>query len=309
MRSVGPVLDRYSPDLIIVEQAIKNVEAYPLLARQAVGRGPRVAMWGQGRTFSTSQGAAGRGLKDWLTRRSDWFFAYTQEGAEYVAAHGYAGERITVLLNSTDTAALRSDLRAVTDEQLAQFRYRHNLLPGATALFLGGVDESKGINFLIEAARRVAQQIPGFRLLIGGEGASGGWVRERQAAGDPVIALGRIDGHERALALSSADLMMVPQWVGLVAVDALAAGVPIVTTRHESHSPEFGYLIDGENALVTSHDVESYAASATALLRDPGRRAALSERGRTDSAPYSVEAMATRFAEGVRDWSRCGSKS
>ena len=304
IRSLQPVIDRYSPDLVIVEQAIKNVEAYPLLARQAVGRGPRVAMWGQGRTFSTSQGAAGRGLKDWLTRRSDWFFAYTQEGAEYVAAHGYAGERITVLLNSTDTAALRSDLRAVTDEQLAQFRYRHNLLPGATALFLGGVDESKGINFLIEAARRVAQQIPGFRLLIGGEGASGGWVRERQAAGDPVIALGRIDGHERALALSSADLMMVPQWVGLVAVDALAAGVPMVTTIHPSHSPEFGYLADGENAIITPHDVQSYAATVVALLRDPGRRAALGVRGRTDSAPFSIESMAERFTEGVTRWNK-----
>jgi len=213
-----------------------------------------------------------------------------------------------VLLNSTDTAALRSDLRAVTDEQLAQFRYRHNLLPGATALFLGGVDESKGINFLIEAARRVAQQIPGFRVLIGGEGASGGWVRERQAAGDPVIALGRIDGHDRALAVCSADIMLVPQWVGLVAVDSLSAGVPIVTTRHPSHSPEFSYLVDNENAVVTPYDVQSYAASVAALLRDPGRRAALADRGRTDSAPYSIEAMATRFTEGVRDWSQSGPK-
>ena len=302
IRSLQPVVERYSPDLVIVEQAIKNVEAYPLLARQAVGRGPRVAMWGQGRTFSTSQGAAGRGLKDWLTRRSDWFFAYTQEGAEYVAAHGYAGERITVLLNSTDTAALRSDLRAVTDEQLAQFRYRHNLLPGATALFLGGVDESKGINFLIEAARRVAQQIPGFRLLIGGEGASGGWVRERQAAGDPVIALGRIDGHERALALSSADLMMVPQWVGLVAVDALAAGVPIVTTRHESHSPEFSYLVHGVNAVVTEHDVDAFSASVGALFGNPVRLTDLAVRARNDSVPYSVQAMSARFAQGVKEW-------
>ena len=302
IRSLQPVIERYSPDLVIVEQAIKNVEAYPLLARQAVGRGPRVAMWGQGRTFSTSQGAAGRGLKDWLTRRTDWFFAYTQEGADYVAAHGYAGERITVLLNSTDTAALRSDLRAVTDEQLAQFRYRHNLLPGATALFLGGVDESKGINFLIEAARRVAQQIPGFRLLIGGEGASGGWVRERQAAGDPVIALGRIDGHERALALSSADLMMVPQWVGLVAVDSLAAGVPIVTTWHGSHSPEFSYLTDGVNAAVTEHDLDEYATSIVALIGDPARRTALADRARIDSTSYSVEEMAKRFTEGVRRW-------
>ena len=142
---------------------------------------------------------------------------------------------------------------------------------------------------LIEAARRVAQRIPRFRLLIGGEGASGGWVRERQAAGDPVIALGRIDGHERALALSSADLMMVPQWVGLVAVDSLAAGVPIVTTWHGSHSPEFSYLTDGVNAAVTEHDLDEYATSIVALIGDPARRTALADRARIDSTSYSVE--------------------
>ena len=119
-----------------------------------------------------------------------------------------------------------------------------------------------------------------------------------------MVALGRVDGHDRALAVRSADIMLVPKWVGLVAVDALAAGVPIVTTRHPSHSPEFGYLVDGENAIVTPHDVQSYAATVVALLRDPGRRAALGDRGRTDSAPYSIESMAERFTEGVTRWNK-----
>lgn len=302
IRHLGEHLRTLQPDLVIIEQAVKNIEAYPMLARQAVGRGPRVAMWGQGRTFSTSQGALARRLKDVLTRRSDWFFAYTQEGADYVQALGFDGSRITVLLNSTDTAALRSDLQAVTDEQLAQFRSRHDLVPGATAVFLGGVDESKGISFLVEASRRIAQRVPGFRLVIGGEGTSGGWVRECQAAGDPVIALGRVEGHVRALALLSADVMLIPQWVGLVAVDALAAGVPIVTTQHDSHSPEFSYLVDGVNAVVTSHEIERYCESISDLLVDPARRLALANRGRRDSEPYSIEAMAARFTAGIRLW-------
>jgi glycosyltransferase involved in cell wall biosynthesis len=307
VRHLSENLRTLRPEFVIVEQAVKNIEVYPLLARHAVGQRPRVAMWGQGRTFSTIQGPTMRALKAWLTRRSDWFFAYTQEGADYVVARGFARDRITVLHNSTDTETLRAELRAVTIEQLMVFRGRYGLTSGATALFLGGLDASKGIEFLVESARLVAKQIPGFRLLVGGEGACSDWLRERQAAGDPVIALGRIDGPERALAMRSANLMMVPQWVGLVAVDSLAAGTPIVTTRHASHSPEFGYLTDGVNAVVTEHDLGPYAAAVVALLGDPDRLAILSEGALADSRPYSIEAMATRFSEGVRQWAINGS--
>jgi hypothetical protein len=92
-----------------------------------------------------------------------------------------------------------------------------------------------------------------------------------------------------------------------VAVDSLAAGTPIVTTRHASHSPEFGYLTDGVNAVVTEHDLGRYAAAVVALLSDPDRLAILSERALADSRPYSIEAMATRFSEGVRRWAINGS--
>lgn len=302
-RHLSEHLRALQPDFVIVEQAIKNAETYPLLARQAMGRGPRIAMWGQGRSYSTPQATMARRLKMTLTRCCDWFFAYTQEGADYVVAQGVDRSRITVLLNSTDTAALRADLQSVTDDQLARFQARHGLVTGFTGLFLGGVDESKGIGFLVAAARRVAQQIPGFRLLIGGEGARADFVRECQAAGEPLIALGRIDGQVRALALRSADLMLVPQWVGLVAVDSLAAGVPVVTTRHPSHSPEFGYLTDGVNSIVTAHELEAYASAIVSLLRDSDRRASMAERARIDSLQYSIEGMSSRFVEGVLKWS------
>lgn len=302
IRPLGQVLEHYPPDYVIVEQAIKNLEVYPLLVRRLVRRRPQLAMWGQGRTFSTPQGAASRTTKDWLTRRCDWFFAYTHEGANYVANHGFDPEKITVLLNSTDTVALRSDLEAVTDEQIAHFRSSHGLKSGATALFLGGVDTSKGIDFLVEAARRIAHQITGFRLLVGGEGASSAWVRERQSFGDPVVALGRLEGHQRALAMRAANLMLVPQWVGLVAVDSLAAGLPIVTTQHRSHSPEFNFLVSGRNAVVTEHTIDSYVAEVVSLFGDPVRQTALREKAILDSEPYTIEAMAARFVDGVFRW-------
>jgi len=102
VRRVGWILENLRPDLIIVEQAIKNVEVYPLLARNGRLGGGRVGMWGQGRTYSTRQSGIEVLFKQWLTRRSDWFFAYTQEGADYVVSRGFDHSRTTVICNKNN---------------------------------------------------------------------------------------------------------------------------------------------------------------------------------------------------------------
>ena len=58
----------------------------PLLLRQAAGRGPKVAMWDHGRTYTWPQSRFEQSLKFALTRRACWFFAYTDGGARAVTA-------------------------------------------------------------------------------------------------------------------------------------------------------------------------------------------------------------------------------
>lgn len=301
-RRISPVLRCSRPNLVIVEQAVKNLEVYPLLMRQVITGAPRVAMWGQGRTFSTAQGTASRGLKEWLTRRSDWFFAYTQEGADYVSDHGFPTSRVTVLNNTIDTASLRKDLDEVSDQAVEAFRRDHQLVPGETGLFLGGVDPAKGIDFLLASARWVREQIPGFRLLIAGTGKSAEAVKARQSAGDPIVFLDRLDGEAKALALKASDLLMIPQWIGLVAIDSLVAGRPIITTHHSSHSPEFSYLRDGTTAFVFEHDLDAYASGVVSVLGNPQLLTRAQLAAELDSRQYSIDEMARRFAEGVDRW-------
>ena len=64
-------------DLLIVEQAIKYAETYPALVRQHRS-GPGVAVWGHGRSYSSEQGRAAAALKQFVTRRAQWAFIYTQ---------------------------------------------------------------------------------------------------------------------------------------------------------------------------------------------------------------------------------------
>jgi glycosyltransferase involved in cell wall biosynthesis len=301
IRRTGDLLRRHRPDLIIVEQAVKNIETYALLARQHLD-GPPVALWGHGRSFSSPQGPALAGLKQFLTRRASWFFAYTQAGADHVVDHGFPSTRITVLNNTIDTEDLAFHLDSLTQSDVDAFRAAHGLTPGRTALFIGGVDDAKGINFLMEAARATAERLPGFVLLVGGSGDAVGAVQSAAASGSPVRYLGRVDGRSKAVALRAADLLAIPQAIGLVAVDSLVAGRPIVSTTHPWHGPESGYLEDGRTALFTEHDPSEYARALVALLNDAVRLSALGQACRGHSMHYSVDGMSTAFLDGIIAW-------
>jgi glycosyltransferase involved in cell wall biosynthesis len=302
VRRLGSALDAFRPDFVIVEQAIKNLETYPVLARHLARRGPRLAMWGQGRSYSTRQSAIESEIKQWVTRRCDWFFAYTEGGAEYVKSHGFDAYRVTVLNNTIDTVQLSAELAAVTDQDLGTFLVRLGLTAGRVGLFLGGVDHHKGIDFLLESAVLIEQALPGFVLLIGGSGAQGDRVQRLEARGGPVRYLGRIDGHDKALALKAADVLLIPEWVGLVAVDSLVAGRPIITTEHPSHSPEFEYLVPDSNCVVTPHELPVFALQVADLLRSHFRIRELQETALLDSQRFSMEAMVDRFVDGILLW-------
>lgn len=299
-RGLGDVARRC--DAVVLEQALHNLEAYPLLARSRLRRGgPAVCLWGHGRTYTHPPTAVERAAKDALTRRADWFFAYTDGGARHVVRAGLPAGRVTVVRNSVDTTALRTALDRVTPEQVRGFRARHGLVPGRTGYFLGGLDAPKRIPFLLAAAHLTVRRLPGFRLLVAGDGVHRRLVEQAAARPDPaVVCLGPVpDAAGKALLAAASDVLLMPGAVGLVAVDSLALGTPVVTTVDAPHRPEFEYLEHGRNALVVPGTPGEFADATAALLTDPGRLAALRRACGEDAAHYSGEAMSARFAGGL----------
>lgn len=287
-------------DAVVLEQALHNLEAYPLLARARLRGRPAVCWWGHGRTFSHRPTTVERVAKDALTRRADWFFAYTDSVAAYVRHVGVSAERVTVVRNSTDTARLAEALGRITSEQVTAFRARHSLTAGRTAFFLGGLDTPKRIPFLLASAELTARRLPGFRLLVAGDGVHRPAVE--RAAGRPgsaVVCLGQADTEGKALLGAACDVLLMPGAVGLAAVDSFALSTPMVTVPDAAHGPEFDYLEHGRNALVVRGGPEEFAGAVAELLTDTGRLAALREAGRQDAVHYSAEAMSDRFARGL----------
>lgn len=106
-----------------------------------------------------------------------------------------------------------------------------------TALFLSRVQSKKGLLNLIDAWARLRPK--GWRLQIAGPDEGGHlatvMARLRQAGvTDMVTYVGEVDGPAKAALYRSADLFVLPTFsenFGLVVAEALAHGLPVITTH------------------------------------------------------------------------------
>lgn len=289
--SLEPVRERGPYDLIIVEHAIRNLETYHLMRENR----RRVAFWGHGGAFTGRKSR--QPLRNALIRKAPWFFAYTPGGRNAVVSAGLDPSRVTVVMNSIDADGLREDLAGVSDEEATRFAEELDLR-GKTALYIGGLDSEKRLPFLLEAAERVAGSEPSFRLLIAGGGAESAAIEEFAGSRDWVHYLGRADGRRKALILRVADVIVNPGRVGLVAVDSLVAGVPVLTTRWSRHAPEVEYLSDGVTALFSEDRLDSFAAMLQGAF-EPERLQRLRSSCQLQSASFSAATMADNFLDGI----------
>lgn len=294
-RHVRPVIN--SANLVIMEQARRNIDAYWLLL--SPWRRRKICLWGHGRDFVTSPSWIKGLAMARLTRAADWFFAYTEGSRESVVSLGYPDAQTTVVQNSIDTTDFQNDISRITHAQVVDFR-RENQLRNLTAIFIGGLDESKRLPFLFDACRQAFDMDKNFRLLVVGSGPLRESVLKLTETQPWLRYLGPLFGHEKALAMAAADVICMPGRVGLVAVDSFAAGRPIVTTAWPWHGPEFEYLEEGKTCVVSADGERSYADAMMRLLTDEQRLQRMQEECRSARGKFTTEEMAARFFEGIQ---------
>jgi glycosyltransferase involved in cell wall biosynthesis len=149
----------------------------------------------------------------------------------------------------------------------------------------GQVSEVKGIWEFVEAADRLRHTAVVFAVLGDDLRTHGAVRREMEAR---VAALGLQDRfrflgfrHDAPELLQAFDVVAAPSRVepfGLASLEAMAAGRPVVASR-VGGIPEV--VRDGlDGILIPPNDPTLLADGLSALLGDPGRRAAMGERGR-----------------------------
>jgi glycosyltransferase involved in cell wall biosynthesis len=298
-----PVLGATSDaDLVIVEQATKNLATYLLLMRHVIG-GPKLAMWGHGQNFQTSEAsAAGEAIKRWMSRRVHWWFAYNDLSAEVVADLGFPRDRITSVRNAIDTRRLIDARVNRSGDEIERIRQDLVLRGDHVGIFCGTLSSMKRTAFMLEAARETRARIPDFELIVVGTGSDAGLVHQATQKDPWIHPVGAKFGSDRVPYFAVADLLFMPGAVGLAILDSFAFEVPLITSDTAEHGPEIDYLIDGVNGVMVhdAGDPQRYAKAVAALLRNPGLLESLRRGCEKSAGEYSLEEMVGRFASGVQ---------
>jgi phosphatidyl-myo-inositol alpha-mannosyltransferase len=181
-----------------------------------------------------------------------------------------------------------------------------DLGPGTKVLFVGRLDERKGFRVALDAFARLAPGRPDLRLVVVGDGP------ERAAADglpDDVRArvrfLGTVPNAELHPIEAACDLYLGPavggESFGIVLVEALAAGLPVIASDIPGYDEVLTDGVDG--LLVPPRDAAALAAAAGEVLDDPGRAAALAAAGRARAAAFDWPVVAGQlealYAEAV----------
>jgi len=148
-------------------------------------------------------------------------------------------------------------------------------------LFAGSGWERKGLRFAIDAVN--AAGLPRLKLLVAGRGQTGSQPRSSS-----VRYLGPV--QDMASCLAAADAFILPTIYDAFSnacLEALAAGLPVITTVHNGFSEIIESGVEG--AIVEKADDISALATAIQSWEDPGRRALIRPRLIELGARFSIE--------------------
>jgi glycosyltransferase involved in cell wall biosynthesis len=181
-------------------------------------------------------------------------------------------------------SASQRDLLRGLDLEPDRVFVRHNLIPRRgrpstartpTVVYAGRLDEAKGVRLLMAGWDRYLKKSdePALNLVIVGGGPLGDEVAAWAAALPSVQMTGTVSSSRCAEIISRARAVLLPSaWeetFGLVAVEAMAAGVPPIATGHGSFNELITPGVDG--VLFTPGDPAALALAIADVESNPQR--------------------------------------
>jgi glycogen(starch) synthase len=265
----------HAHDWLVTHPAVALAQFYdvPLVSTIHATEAGRHSGWVSG-AISRQVHAA----ESWLVRESDSLITCSASmGDEITELFGPGLTEITVIRNGIDAARW-------------QYAARRPRTGPAELLFVGRLEYEKGVHDLIAALPRIRRTHPGTTLTVAGEGTQQDWLVD-QARKHKVIKATRFIGHlnhsQLLGALHRADAAVLPSHYepfGLAALEAAAAGTPLVTSNIGGLGEA---VINGQTGVsCPPRDVARLAEAVRTVLDDPdgaqGRALAARERLTSD---------------------------
>jgi phosphatidylinositol alpha-mannosyltransferase len=169
---------------------------------------------------------------------------------------------------------------------------------GRKILWVNRLDPQKGFRVMLDAFERLPVELDDVHLVIVGNGRDRDAVRSLPERIRPrVLHLGTVAHDQLPAYHAAADVFVSPavgqESFGIVLVEAMAAGVPVICTD----IPGYREVVrDGvEGLLVPPNDPAALSEAIARVLDDGAMAAALAEGGRARAADYAWDAVLPRL--------------
>ncbi|HQO77514.1 MAG TPA: glycosyltransferase family 4 protein [Thermodesulfobacteriota bacterium] len=212
-------------------------------------------------------------LMVYCTSNVSCFLADTPEKRKGLIELGIAKEKIAHLVMNTDYPAMSSLTRQ--EEPVI--------------LTIGRYDPGKGLHILVDAAAEVLDHHPETIFYVVGTIHDNAYYRQlrKKIRGqeERIRFTGPLQQEDLLKLFSRAQLFVLPSVNdprGLIILDAMAAGIPVVASRIEGLS---SLIVDGEDGvLVPPGDASSLSTAILDLLENGDKRTSLVQKGRQTAA-------------------------
>jgi phosphatidylinositol alpha-mannosyltransferase len=200
-----------------------------------------------------------------------------------------------------------SDTRIVpngVDVELFADAQPANLPRGRRILWVGRLDKQKGFPVAVRAFAALATRLPDVHLVVAGDGAERDAVAELSPeVRERVVMLGAVANEQLPPYFAASEVFIAPalgqESFGIVLVEAMAAGLPVVASRIPGYDEVIRDGVDG--VLVPSNDPRALADEAERVLGDPALSGRLAEAGRARAAEFSWDHVTDRLEDVYRE--------
>lgn len=231
------------------------------------------------------------------------FHARASEKTGLISFHNKRPNSDATIANSRTIAEFSGDPRAVViypgidPRGFSTTRITHPEVVIGTACRLELI---KGLSYLFQAMAQLTPNYPGLRLEIAGEGS----LRPRLIKKSQELGIQNVVSflgwqQDLSTTMSNWDIFVLPsldEGFGFAALEAMAAGLPVVATA-VGGLPEL--IVDGQTGrLVPAADPPSLAAGLKGLIDNPRQREAMGSAGRQRAqADFSLSQMVERIVD------------
>ncbi len=243
-----------------------------------------------------------------IYRHADALVVYGSHVRDYLLTLGVDPRRIFIAWNTADNELYN---RPVSADELAALRARHASAGEKVVLFVGRLDDEKGVDVLLDAvaALRGDTAVPPLRVLVCGRGprAAALHAHAERLQLAHVTFLAYVPNDQLYQYYALADVLAVPSvttrafkepW-GLIVNEAMNQGCVVIASDAVG-AARGGLLQHEHNGLVVpERNAPALADALRRVVSDDGLRAQLGAAARATIAAWTYQRMAQGFIDAV----------